>query len=226
VRLLCLFAANFLVSTKRRIDLFRPGIDPAAHALRIYKSVPAKVGSGIEAADAVMAHHNDRSVLGPALHDLLRQRLIDQDAAGDTRDLIFLGTTHIEQFDSAQLQQFGRCLRRDLDIFFHVLTLLDVTDDLVHVQAVVERDGSKRVGRLESATAASSHVISLEKRTLRRRKNRGHLFHRPGARQIFRIGAHRRLLFHQRFQRADVQVIVLDLDRCGLDGFLPENSRK
>ena len=158
--------------------------------------MPAKISSGIEAAHAVMADRNDRCVPGPGLHDLLRQRLIDQNAAGDMRDLIFLGATHIQQFDSALPQQLSCFLRRDLDVLFHVLALPDVIDDLVHVQPVVELDGCQRVGWLEAATAAASDVVLLKQSTLRRRKDRCHLLHCPGTRQTCRIGAQGRLLFH------------------------------
>ena len=186
--------------------------------------MPPHIRSGIETSHTVMAHGDDRLVLGPLLHDLLREVLIDEHASSDARDRVLLRRPDIEQFDFPLLQQFGRFARSDLEIFLHVLALLNVFDHLVDIEAVVHRDGRKRVRRLKSTTAAAADVIPLKQRSLRRRKDRRDLLHGPGAGQVFRIRAGRSFRLHERLQRADVEFIILR--NGGVRRLLAENSRK
>src|SRR5262245_19400107 len=74
--------SSCLITRNRRINLQRPRIDATRHALRISESMSPQISSCIEAAHSVMTHGDDRGVLRPRLHDLLRQALIDQDASG------------------------------------------------------------------------------------------------------------------------------------------------
>ena len=107
------------IAGDRGVDGPGPEVDTAAHAAGLGESLLAQVHRGVETADAMMANRDDGPVLWPRVYDLFRERLIHERAALDSRDVIFLRSSDIDQSDGVLLHQGSHFRGRDFEIRFH-----------------------------------------------------------------------------------------------------------
>ncbi len=154
-----------MIPREGRIDFPGPGIDAAAKAFHVFKTVPGEIGGSVHAPRAIMIDEDHEPHAVPLHQHLLHQLLRKMDRAVDMHRVEFLARPDVHQL--RRVAPRGELGGRELGERVLLLAAVQISDDFVRRELrVALTHFGQCLCRLEAAARTAADVIFAKKGAL------------------------------------------------------------